>query len=332
MLLLLVLLAVLGPGLLAGELAAADLRIFVLGLVAVLLALGCKIEAVRWLLAASGASVSLCRAFSAYGTGMFGRQILPMGNVGGPAIMAYALDREVRLGYNRMFAVVTVNQFLNHIASLVLAVSGVAYLLAFTPHVPGLRPLQFGVLVVAIGLLVSVTVFWTRRSAITVAVTGVARLLQRTIGRISPRIDAALAPKRVDAELTRYYGTIDTVADDHRSVLAAFCLIQISWLLSAVPLYTGGLALGIRLPIALVLFVVPVSGLAGVVPLPGGLGSFEVMLAGILAMLTGLELASVAAIVVLHRLCSYWFVLFVGGIAFTYSATTARELAAESDD
>lgn len=332
MLLLLALLAALGPDLLVRELTAVDLRIFALGLVAVLLAMGCKIEALRRLLAASGASIPMDRAFSAYGTGAFGRQVLPMGSVGGPAIMAYAFDREARLGYNRTLAVVTVNQFLNHVASLVLAVVGVAYLFAFAPHVPGLRLLQVGVLAAAVGLLVSATVFWSRRGAVTVAVTGVARLLQRTVGRLSTRVEAALAPERLDAELTRYYGTIDTVAGEHRSVLAASCFIQVGWLLFAVPLYTGGLALGIRLPVALVLFVVPVSGLAAVVPLPGGLGSFEVVLAGILVALTGYELASVAAIVVLHRLCSYWFVLLVGGVAFAYSATTVRELAAESDD
>lgn len=329
---LLLLLWAIGTDPLVRELATADLRIFALGPLAVLLALGCRIEALRRLLAASGTSIPLRRAFFAYGTGAFGRQVLPFGTVGGPAIMAYTLDRETGLGYDRTLAVVTVNQFLTQIASLVLALVGVAYLLAFAPHVPGLGLLRIGVPVVAVGLLASAAAFWTRRDAVAVVVRGVARLLQRTVGRLSARLEAALAPGRVGAELDRYYGTIDAVAGERRSILAAAGLVQVGWLLSAVPLYTGALALGVRLPVALVLFVAPVSGLAALVPLPGGLGGFEAVLAGILVVLTGLELASVAAIVVLYRLCSYWFVLLVGSVAVAYGATTVRELGAGSDE
>lgn len=58
-LLLLVLLAGLGPNLLVRELAAANLRIFALGFVAVLLARRWKIEALRRLLATSGALIPM---------------------------------------------------------------------------------------------------------------------------------------------------------------------------------------------------------------------------------------------------------------------------------
>jgi hypothetical protein len=41
------------------------------------------------------------------GTGMLAKQILPMGNASGVAIMAYVFDRESTLGSNRNLAVVT---------------------------------------------------------------------------------------------------------------------------------------------------------------------------------------------------------------------------------
>lgn len=99
----------------------------------------------------------------------------------------------------------------------------------------------------------------------------------------------------------------------------------------AVPLYTGALALGVRVPLALVLFLVPVAGLATVVPLPGGLGGFEVALAGLLAALAAVDLTSAGAVVILYRLCSFWFFVLVGGIAASMSAVGVRELAAPLD-
>lgn len=329
-LLLLALLFALDPVAIAEHLARTNPGVFALGLVAVLLTLVCWSEAFRRLFVASGGLLSPRRAFSAYGTAMFGKQVLPMGHAGGPALMAYTFDRETSLGYNRTLAVVTVAEFLNVLASVALAVVGVLYLLLFVPTVPGLRVLQLGVLAFAAAVVLLGLVFRYRRAAVERAVLGVAELLRRTVGRLSDRLEAALAPERVDAELDRYYGAVVAVTADRRAVLDAYLLMQAGWVLFTVPLYTGALALGIRLPVALVVFVVPAAGLATVVPLPGGLGGFELVLAAILTALTGLELAVVAAIVLLYRLCSYWFMVFVGGASSAYSATTVRELATES--
>lgn len=316
----------LDPTALLEQLVRTDLGVFALGLPAVLLSLVCWSQAFRRLLAASGGPLSSRRAFFAYGTAMFGKQVLPMGQAGGPAIMAYTFDREVSLGYNRTFAVVSVAEFLSVTASSTLAVVGVVYLLLYTSTVPGIRVLQFGVLVFAAAIVLFAAVFWYRRNTVERAVAGTAVLLRLSVGRLSRRLGAALAPERVDAEIGRYYETVDEVVADRRAVLVAYGLIQTGWVLFTVPLYTGALALGIRLPIALVLFVVPAAGLATVAPLPGGLGGFEIVLGAILVALTGHELALVAAIVLLYRLCSYWFMVFVGGASSAYSATTVRDL------
>ena len=41
-------------------------------------------------------------------------------NAGGPAVMAYAFDREVGLGYGRSLAIIVVAEFLSLVSSLVL--------------------------------------------------------------------------------------------------------------------------------------------------------------------------------------------------------------------
>lgn len=324
-------LLVLGPARLARQLAGANLGLFALGLVAILAALGCWSDASRRLFVASDTPLSRRRAFVAYGTGAFGKQVLPMGNAGGPAVMAYAFDREVDLGYSRTLAVIVVAEFLSLLASVVLGLTGVVVLLWVESPATGLRWLGAGVVLVGAVLAALGTVVWYRRRHVAMAVAGVARLLRPVVIRVSPARADRLHPERVDAGLRRYYATVDAVVADRRAVVAAFALTQVGWVFFAIPLWTGARALGVQVPLALVLFLVPIAGLATVFPLPGGLGGFEVALAGLLTALAAVDLTSAGAVVILYRLCSFWFFVLVGGVAASVSAVGVRELAAPLD-
>jgi len=321
---------VLGPARLGRQLAGADLGVFALGPVAVLAALACWGEASYRLFAGFDPGLSRRRALVAYGAGALGKQVLPMGNAGGPAVMAYAFERETDLGYGRSLAVTVVAEFLSLVASLVLGLLGVAVLLSSSASVPELRWLGVGVVVVGAALAALSFVVWFRRRHVTLGLTGVARLLGPRVGRISPALGERLRPERVDASLRRYYETFDAVVRDRRAVLYAFALSQVGWVLFTLPLYTSALALGVRVPIALVLFLVPATGLAAVVPLPGGLGGVEVALAGLLAVLAGFDLPTAGAVVILFRLCSFWFFVLACGIAASMAAVNVGELRGES--
>jgi hypothetical protein len=318
----------LDPAQLAAQLAGAHLPTLALGLLAVVAAMGCWSEASRLLFGSFGADVSRVRVFLAYGTGAFGKQVLPMGNAGGPAVMAYAFEREVDLGYSRSLAVIAVAEFLSLLASILLALVGIGVLLGLGTTGGGIRLLGVGVLLAAGALVALGVVVWSQRTAVTAALTALARRLHGPVGRVSPRLAARLDPGRVGGGLDRYYATFDEVVADRRTLAVAFLLTQVGWLCFALPLYTGALALGVDLPFALALFLVPAVGVATVVPLPGGLGGIELALAGLLTGLAGLELAVAGAVVVCFRLCSFWFFTLVGGVAASLSAVPVGDLPA----
>lgn len=318
----------LGPARLARQLAGANLGIFALGLVSVLVALGCWGEASHRLFVGVDTPLSRRRALLAYGAGAFGKQVLPMGSAGGPAVMAYAFDREVDLGYSRSLAVIVVAEFLSLAASLLLCFVGIAILLLFGSLAADLRWLGVGLVLVGAALAGLSVVVWYRRRHVELAVAGIARLLSPVVGRVWPALAEGLRPERVEANLRRYYETFDTVVGNRRAILYAFVLSQIGWVFFAVPLYTGALALDVRLPLALALFLVPAAGLATVFPLPGGLGGLEVALAGLLAVLAAIDLATAGAVVILFRLCSFWFFVLVCGIAVSLASVRVRELPA----
>jgi uncharacterized membrane protein YbhN (UPF0104 family) len=59
--------------------------------------------------------------------------------------------------------------------------------------------------------------------------------------------------------------------------------------------------------------VIPVAAIAGITPLPGGLGGVEAVLVALLVPTTGVTVAAATAGVVIHRTATYWLPLLVGG-------------------
>lgn len=322
-------LLVLDPAAIWAVLRDVSLPQFALGLVAVLLAVACWAESMRRVLLAAGGTLDVPRGFAAYGTGMLAKQILPMGNAGGPAIMAYAIDREADLTFDRTLAVVTIGDFLGLLATVVLAFVGIAYVVVTLPPTRIVDAALIGVVVFAAVFLSIAYLLVARRRTLRLLVLGVARLLRDTVGRLSGRLAAALSPAAVDASLERYFATVDEAATQRRAMLVAAGLALLGWTLFAVPLYTSAAAVGVPLSFGLVLFVVPVGGLATAVPLPGGIGGVEFAVTGMLLAVTTIDPAVAAAIVLLYRLCVYWFLLLVGVASLAITATSLRTIAAD---
>ncbi len=295
---------------------------FALGLLAVLLAVVCWAESMRRVLLAAGGTASPGRLFTAYSAGMFAKQVLPMGNAGGPAIMAYAVERETDLDFKRSLAVVTVGDFLGLLSTLVLALVGVAYVVLTVPQNRLIQAVQVGIAVFAVFLLSMAILLLYRRDVLRWVALGVARLLRDTVGQVFQRVEHALHPERVEANLDRYFETVDEATADPGSLLPAAGLALAGWTLFAVPLYTAAMAVDVPISFGLVLFVVPAGGLATLVPLPGGIGGVEFAVAGMVVALTGLDLAVAGAIVILYRLCVYWFLVLIGVASLVYTATS----------
>lgn len=319
--------ALVGPGTLAGLLATTNPWLFALGFVAMLMTLALWSEGLRPLLRDAGGVASPAPIFLAYSAAMLGRQLMPMGALTAPAITAYTVDQEVSLSYTETLAVVTVAEFVSTVASVLLMALCLPFLLATGPPVSQTQ-LLVGTLVgfVTVFALLALA-FWYRRRAVERVLCGTLLLLQRTVGRLSRRLHDWLAPTRAGRGLDRFYETVDVLAGNRRTLVSSLGLHQIGWLCSALPLYTSGLALGVDLPLPLVVLLVPLSHLVAVLPLPGGLGGIEIVLTGLLAALVGIELPLAAAVVLLYRICSYWFLLLVGAVAAVYSTNPWTSLA-----
>lgn len=306
-----------GPGRVLAELATADLGILSLGFLSVVVALGCWSEAVRRLLASTGHHVHGRGFRLAYMSGEFLKQVIPMGQSGGPVLVAYTVSNEANTPYESTLAAATVFAFLNVVASLVLAVAGLGLLVATRRGPTG--PLLRTVLVVMVGVtgvIIGISLLAAyRRPVLERTLLTLAALARRTLGRLSARVHAALDPDRVHAVLDQYIVAVSRLAGDRRRVGTAIAFAIVGWIFFLAPLYTSFLAIGAPVPFALVVFVIPVVTLLNVVPLPGGLGGFEIALAAVTATLSAADLTTATAAVFLFRLSNYWFVVLLGGLA-----------------
>jgi uncharacterized protein (TIRG00374 family) len=308
---------VVGPRRVLAELSTAYLPVYAVGFVSVLAAFWCWSEALRRVLASVGPEVGGPRYRAAFMSGELAKQVVPMGHSGGPVFVSYAVSRETDSPYESTLAAATVVEFVNIGSSVLLATLGLGVVLAGWqgPLDSVFLALLIGLVVAATALFGAAVLVYYRRAFVERFVLRAAAVGRGTLGRLSARVREALAGDRIESTFGIYYEAFDRALVNEGQVRRAAVFSFLGWALFLLPLWTSFLALDLRVSYALVVFVVPVLSLVNVVPLPGGLGGFEVALAAVIVALVGIEFPAATAAVFLYRLSNYWFVVLVGVVA-----------------
>lgn len=300
------------------------------GIVAAVGGIACWGEAMRLLLPESARPLARRRGFLVYATGGLVRNALPVGYAGSIAVLAYVFRREAALPMDRALATVSVAELVNATASVLVTVTGVLLLLRGAPEVPLVRWLGVLTVGLAVAAAAAGAAVWYRRATAKRVVHAAAVLLARAVSVIPGTPERRLSPTALEAALEEYYQSLAVVSDRRRAVGLAFGLSLAGWLATVSALYLAGLAVGYRVPAGLALFVVPMGGYATVLPVPGGLGGFEVGVTGLLHLLGGVDIETALAATLLFRLCAYWVVVGVGAVASSYLAVDVRTVAASA--
>jgi uncharacterized protein (TIRG00374 family) len=261
-------------------------------------------------LAVIGIEVRFRRLIVTYFAATFANYVTPFGQAGGEPFIAYVLSQDTGASYEDSLASVVTADLLNLLPFFNFAAVGLA-VLVFRARLPGaVRPLAFGLTALAIAIPALVYVCWNYRDAVEAAVL---RLLS-PIARRTERLSVEGARERIE----RFYASLERLAAEPRELLSALVFSYIGWVLFALPLYFAALTVGEAIDPLLVLFIVPASTIAGVLPTPGGTGGIETVLVLLLGPLVGLTVPVAAAVALVYRVASYWFALVVGGIGSLY--------------
>ncbi|WP_137287251.1 lysylphosphatidylglycerol synthase transmembrane domain-containing protein [Halorussus salinisoli] len=254
-----------------------------------------------------GIDVPFWKIVVTYFAATFADYATPFGKAGGGPFIAYVLAADTEANYQDSLASVVTADLLNLLPFFTFAGLGTVALL-----IQGEIPKQAEMLVAGLGvlaILLPLVIYGSYRHRGVVE-----RLVVKVTSPVSRYVD------RVDAESIRdrideFYGLVERIAGSRRQLGYTLVFSYVGWLFFAAPLYLAGRTLGIHLDPMLVLFVVPASSLAGIVPTPGGVGGVEFALVGLLVALTALQTDFAASVALVYRVASYWFALALGGLA-----------------
>lgn len=300
----------LGTERVAGALAEADLRWLAGGCLSTLLCLALWGRAWQVVLRQVGIDVPYRRLVVTYLAATFANYVTPLGQAGGEPFIAYVLSRDTDAPYEESLASVVTADLLNLLPFFTFAAAGLSFLL-LGPELPtAVRPLAFGLLGMAVGVPAIAAGGWWFRERVQ---RGVVRLFT-PIARRTDRLSVEGVRRRVED----LYAAFGRIATNPWALAEATLFAYAGWAFFALPLFFAGRTLGVPLDPLLILFIVPASTLAGLVPSPGGLGGVEVALVALLVALTPVGAATAFALALVYRLASYWFALVVGGVAAVF--------------
>ncbi|MDG5819218.1 flippase-like domain-containing protein [Natronococcus sp. A-GB7] len=247
---------------------------------------------------------------TAYLSGYFARSALPWGRSTGTPVMAYLLARDSDSEFEDNLAVVAAAEGFNLVGSLVLAGIGVAI---FATVGGGSIDTVIGSLAVAGGgglLTAGALIVVFNRGVARRVSFGFAARCETAVGSL-PRLPSIEG--RLTGRIDGFFGTLEAIQASRRTLVVAFGIAVASWVLNALPLYFGLLALGVDVPLALVLVCAPLASFGGIVPLPGGSGGIEVVLASLLVATAGVPADVATAAAILYRLTTYWAHFAISG-------------------
>lgn len=277
----------------------------------------------RTILGTLGVEVPIGRAFLVYSGAVFAHNVTPFGQAGGEPIAALLISKASGARYETGLVGIASVDVVNVVPSISLVFVGVAYYA--TNFAVGDRLLTaVGTAVVLVaGTSASMGLAWRYRRSIVSRVSGSAAAVVSGFG--SRRFDPVDVEREVTRRMSRFFDHIEQVAADRRQLGLVLGLSLAGWLFQTVALVVAFAAVGYSVPIYVALFVIPLANLAGVTPLPGGLGGIEAAFVALLVSTTGIAAPVVTAAVLVYRAAIYWMPVLVGG--GSVMASGARTLA-----
>lgn len=260
------------------------------------------------------AEIGLFQGLGLFFATFFMNSITPLGQFGGEPFIAWLVTERTELRGEESLGVLVIADFLNALAPFGLGlVAGIAYLLLNG------QSLQGFLVLLLVGLVLLLTVVW-----IVVAWRDVIPTVSRTVVQaynwLAAYCYAPTAPvSKTVNRARRFVKLLQRQLKDHRALTAAAVCAFVSALVTpvAVCILIAGLTDAAFSPL-LVVVAIPVGGLAGFLPLPGGLGGIEVATTGVIVGLSSLSLPVVSGAILLYRAATFWLGGALGGGMMVY--------------
>jgi hypothetical protein len=294
-------------------LSRADLAIVALVIPVALVWLSSWGLALDTVLDALGAPITAAKAILVFSAAVFSNNVTPFGQAGGEPLSALLISRAADSEYETGLAAIASVDALHFVPSVGLATIGLTFFAIETVTLGrNLLIATVAVAALAVAIPVAAYVGWRYRYELEAAVVRAFTPVIRAAGRIVPGREPP-NPAVIERRIEGFFTAIDRVAGSRPTLVRAIAFSLTGWLALATSLWLSVTALGEPIPFAAALVVIPVGSIAGITPLPGGLGGIEAAFVVLLISTTGISPAVASAAVVIHRGATYWLPTVIGG-------------------
>jgi uncharacterized protein (TIRG00374 family) len=238
--------------------------------------------------------------------GNFLNSITPLGQFGGEPLMAYIISRNSDSSYEKAFSAVFSGDMMNSLPTITFVIGGGIYLAIFG----GLQDTILKIFAAAIVILV-VGAFimynlWFNSGKIEGLLLGAVEKIVSLIGRGENLVDA------VEERLERVEESFKVVGNNPMEILKSAVISHVGFLVQVFCLFFILLSLGYNMDLAPLYFVITLAGLANFSPTPGGSGTYEAAMAGLLTLFSSVPFASALIAAIIFRLTTYWPGIILG--------------------
>ena len=234
------------------------------------------------------------------------RYSLPYAMAGTQTVLAYLSSRDEGIDIEHAFGAVLVADVLVYVPHFTLGAVGV---IAYSGTVPDGTLLSTGLLVG--GLVALLCVGYYQRWVVYRVFERVTDLANAVLLRVGGRASDVEGTSRVSS----FYESIDRISASRRATASGLLFGHAGMVFLMVPLTVAGYAVGVTIPVGLAAGIVMATKFSGVLPTPGGVGGIEAIMVAMLVAVGDVGSATATAVTLLYRLSTYWYLLFVGGIA-----------------
>jgi len=277
--------------------------------------------ALRTVLGALDAPISVVMGALVFAGAVFSNNVTPFGQAGGEPVSGYLISRATDSEYETGLAAIASVDAIHFVPSVGYALIGLTFVVAGAVQFG--RNLVFAttaVVALAVGIPAAAYFGWQYRYELEAAVVRAVTPIIRFVGRVVPRKSPPTAAT-IERRIESFFAAIDRVAGSPVTLGEAIGFSALGWLALCTSLWVSLFALGHPVPFSAVLLVVPMGAVAGMTPLPGGLGGVDAVLIALLVSTTGVSAATAGAAVLVHRGATYVFPTVVGGgVAFALGA------------
>lgn len=240
----------------------------------------------------------------------FLNSVTPLGQFGGEPFMAYIIDRNTEASYEEAFSAVLSADLVNSIPGFTFLFGGGIYLVLFGAITDQIMQLIALGVVSSIGFAFVIYFLWFRSGTIESGILNVLESIVDLIGR-GQRI-----VKGAEKRLEEVENAFRTIGEDPKSLFKISAFTHIAFVVNTAVLYSIMLAFGVQNPAFTSIYMVLIlSELANYSPTPGGSGTFEGAMAGLITLFMTVDFATALAVAIVYRTTNFWPSLIIGYIS-----------------